>query len=302
MIVLIILLGIALALSFAFNLGLIGATKPNSRRMTSSNAASTSRSTVEERRDDAEQVRRSKEIEGLRTELAVDRDELKAAKRKLFEATQVGKEQDDLARARTSVERIASVQLDATRAELAVAQAEIARLKNAALRVPPLVERTPRTDVKPTPPPQRVIRELSDADRARIAQLEGQVSAERKRANHAESEGRSIKSRMERMDREFKRVYSESNLARDKFRAIEIRLNRHLLENDLLRRAIAQLERQTGAAADRQAPTIEELDLADLTVRNRHQEEDRVEAETRDRVAQQNLETHSDDAEAAGAS
>ena len=53
---------------------------------------------------------------------------------------------------------------------------------------------------------------------------------------------------------------------KDKFKALEKRLNRTLLERDLLRRAIKDLEKKTGMLAERTELTPDEMAASDRKV------------------------------------
>lgn len=297
--VIIVLLGIGLAVSLAFNLGLIGRTKvPQSAQATSNTAALAKPQSDDDRprKLEADLEKKKKEFEEIKRAQAELKDELKATKKKLFDQNQSEKAGDDLSKARADVERQASIQLESTRAELANALADVQRLKAAAegTKKRP-AERQERTEErvaaearpaveKPVEVVQRVIRELSDVEKERIARLEQQSSNDRKKANELEREARSLKAKVDRIQRESKRVYGESNLARDKFRAVETRLNRTLLENDLLKRAIVDIEKKTGQHVEHSTPTAEEFAAADRSMKERHAAEDKVESEARARL------------------
>ena len=189
------------------------------------------------------------------------------------------------------MERHASLQLEATRAELATALAEVQRLKAQSDESRSRRKAVERTEEKPAEKPperqevvQRVIRELSDVEKERIARLEQQSSNDRKRANELDREVRGLRAKIDRIHRESKRVYSEANLARDKFRAVEMRLNRTLLENDLARRALKDLEKKTGQHAEHSTLTPEEIAESDRRIKEKHAAEDQAEAEARARL------------------
>jgi chromosome segregation ATPase len=298
--IVIILLGVALAASLAFNLGLVGNSQPTQSAQASSN---TSASTAAKPQTDDERARKlegdlekkKKELEESKKGQAELRDELKAAKKKLFDQNQAEKSGDDLSKARAEVERQASIQLESTRAELATALADIQRLKtleeNRGKKRPertndekPVEKAAAPVVEKPAEVVTRVIRELNDVEKERIAKLEAQSSNDRKKANELERETRSLRAKVDRIQRESKRVYGESNLARDKFRAVETRLNRTLLENDLLKRAIVDIEKKTGQHAEHTQPTAEEFAAADKSMKERHAAEDKQEAEARARL------------------
>jgi chromosome segregation ATPase len=288
-----IVLGIALAISLAFNLGLIGG---GASRPSSSAAPSTSSSPARlEARGDDERARKAeadldkkkKELEDVKKAQHELKEELKAVKKKLHEHREAHKAGDDLAKERAEVERHASMQLDATRAELAAALAEVARLKADAdnkgkkrAAAPEEKKDEPKAE-KPQEVVTRVIRELSDVEKERIAKLETQSAADRKKANELDRELKSLKAKLDRHQRDSKRVYQEADLARDKFRAVEVRLNRTLLENDLLKRAIKDLEKKSGQHAERLELTAEELAEGDKSMKARHAAEDAAEAEAR---------------------
>ncbi|MFO0599015.1 MAG: cell envelope biogenesis protein TolA [Myxococcaceae bacterium] len=288
----IILLGVALAASLAFNLGLVGGPqKPSAQAAANTSTSSTGKS--ESRSDDdrarkaeAELEKKTKELGEVKKSLADVKDELKATKKKVFEQKEADKSGDDLVKARAEVERQASVQLDATRAELANALAEIQRLKTDEGKKARRVEAAPVVEKKEeAPKPQevvtRVIRELSDVEKERIAKLEAQSSNDRKKANELDRELKSLKAKLDRHQRDSKRVYQDADLARDKFRAVEMRLNRTIMENDLLKRAIKDLEKKSGTTAERLALTPEEIASSDQQIKAKHAAEDAAEAEAR---------------------
>lgn len=287
-----IVLGVALAISLAFNLGLIGGGA--ARPAVSSGQASSSTPRVELRSDDdrarkleSELDRKKKEFEELKKAQHELKEELKAVKRKLHEVKEAHKGDDDLAKARAEVERQASIQLEATRAELAAALAEVQKLKaegeaRGKRRAAAGDERpeTPKAE-KPQEVVTRVIRDLSDVEKERIARLEAQSSADRKKANELDRELKAVKAKLERHQRDARRVHADADLARDKFRALEVRLNRTLLENDLLKRAIKDLEKKSGVDAGRLELTAEEVAQGDEAIKARHAAEDAAEAEAR---------------------
>ena len=85
-----------------------------------------------------------------------------------------------------------------------------------------------------------------------------------------------MKGRTETQQRVYAAAKSDLDLMRDKYKALEKRLNRTLLERDLLRRAIKDLEKKTGMLADRTELTPEEMAASD----QRTEETARVRAET----------------------
>lgn len=295
---LIILLGAGLVISLAFNFGILG----GAQRPAPSKASEASGERASARADDsaddrpkrleAELEKKRRELDEARKAQSALKDELKAAKKKLFDQREADKDVDDLAKARAEVERHASIQLEATRAELATALADLQRLRataeeGKAKRRPA----EPRPEERPAEKPvervetvQRVIRELSDVEKERIARLEQQSANDRKRAAELEREVRGLKAKIDRLHRESKRVYGDANLARDKFRAVEMRLNRTLLENDLARRALKDLEKKTGQHAEHATLTPEEVAESDRRIKEKHAAEDQAEAEARARL------------------
>ena len=218
------------------------------------------------------------------------KDELKTAKKKLHDQRESDKSGDDLVKARAEVERAASIQLESTRAELATALADIQKLKTEAdgkNKRPVVVEakkEEKKEEVKVEKPAEvvtRVIRELSDVEKERIAKLEASSSNDRKKANELDRELKSVKAKMDRQARDSKRVYSEAELARDKFRAVEMRLNRTIMENDLLKRAIKDLEKKSGVNAGPVELTTEEVAKSDADMKSKFAAEDAAAAEAK---------------------
>ncbi|MBL8937367.1 MAG: cell envelope biogenesis protein TolA [Archangium sp.] len=292
LIVITVLLAIALIASLAFNMGFFGA-KAAPAKSSSNEAAPRS-----DRRDDdsaarankleSELDKKKKELDEVKKAQAELKDELKAAKKKLFDQRETEKAGDDLVKARAEVERQASIQLESTRQELSNALAEVQRLKNEAdLRGKKRAEPKPAEAVEakaeekrePPAPVQRVIRELSEAEKEKMNRLEQQSAQDKKKAIELAAELRNVKARIEREKREARRVYEEGKLARDKFRAVEIRLNRTLLESDLLKRAISDLEKKTGTKAEKVTLSAEELAASDQTMREKHNAEDKASEE-----------------------
>lgn len=293
MIIALVLIGVALAISLAFNLGLIGGQK-TAPQASNNNApaARESRSNGDEARKlEGELDKKKKELEEVKKAQTELKEELKAAKKKLFTSKEAGKEGDDLSKARADVERQASIQLDATRAELATALADIQRMKNDADNkgkkrpVEAAVAAAPVEKKEEAPRPQevitRVIRELSDVEKERITKLETQSANDRKKANELDREVKSAKAKLDRHQRDSKRVYADAELARDKFRAIETRLNRTITENDLLKRALKDLEKKSGVEAGRLELNAEEVAQSDQAMKTKHAAEDAAEADAR---------------------
>ncbi len=305
LIVITVLLAVALVASLAANMGFFGGQKPPAR------VASGTDSTAPrvERRDDdggaraakleSDLDKKRKELDEVKRAQAELRDELKATKKKLHEQREAEKTGDDLAKARAEVERGASIQLESTRQELANALADVQRLRSLvdqkARKPQETREEKPRDDKQreekreePKAPEekrevvvQRIIRELSDAEKEKMNRLEQQASSDKKKAIELAAELRNVKARIDREKREARRVYEEGRLARDKFRAVELRLNRTLLESDLLKRAISDLEKKTGTKAEKVSLTSEELAASDATMREKHAAEDKANDDAR---------------------
>ncbi|MFP2931356.1 cell envelope biogenesis protein TolA, partial [Pyxidicoccus sp. 3LG] len=128
---------------------------------------------------------------------------------------------------------------------------------------------------------QRRYRELNDADREKMERLEQMANKERTRAMELEKELRRVKGRTETQQRVYAVTKSDLDLSKDKYKALEKRLNRTLLERDLLRRAIKDLEKKTGMLAERTELTPEEMAASD----QRTEETSRVRAETEAQAA-----------------
>ncbi len=295
MIPVIILLGVVLAISLAFNFGIFGgAEKPSPQA-----AANTSSSTKSESRSDDDRAKKlegeldkkKRELEEVKKAQAELKDELKNTKKKLHDQRENEKSGDDLVKARAEVERAASIQLESTRAELATALADIQKLKtqsdtkNKPRPVVAAAEPTEKKEEVKVEKPQevitRVIRELSDVEKDRIARLEASSSNDRKKANELDRELKSLKAKLDRHQRDSKRVYSEAELTRDKFRAVEMRLNRTLVENDLLKRAIKDLEKKSGTDAGRLELNADEIARSDSDVKAKFAAEDAAAEEAR---------------------
>ncbi len=234
----------------------------------------------------AELEKRRKEGEEHKSQLNDLREQLKQAKRKLFEQKESERDSRHLARAREDIERSASLQLEKVRLELGAAQVDIQRLKTeldtGRSRRPaaPLAE----APAPPAPTPAadkavRKFRELSDADRERIQRLEQQAARERTRTLDLEREVKRFRARAETQHRVYVVTKGELDLVKDKFKALEKRLNRTLLERDLLGRALADLQRKSGIAAGRVELTAEEIAASDRTVEEKAAAADKAQVE-----------------------
>jgi hypothetical protein len=223
---------------------------------------------------ESELEKRRKELEEQRAQVSELKDQLKQAKRKLFEHKEQERDGRGIAKAREEIERNASVQLEVVRSELSAALAEVEKLraetspdkpKRPAPQPVPVVESAPQPAVS-APPPARRFRELSDTDRERIQRLEQQATKDRSRALDLEHETKRLRGRMETQHRVYVVTKGELDLLKDKFKALEKRLNRTLLERDLLRRAIKDVERKSGIPAERTELTPEEIADSDRRV------------------------------------
>ncbi|MBX7099800.1 MAG: cell envelope biogenesis protein TolA [Myxococcaceae bacterium] len=290
---------VSVALVFCLYLLLFGKKEAQVTRGANQPAASAAPS---ERREEsrsgkaeAELEKKRKELEDLKHAHHELKDELKALKKKLFDDREAGKTGDDLAKARAEVERQASLQLESTRAELATALAEIQKLKSdegkgrrgQASAPAPAVVAAPAPVAAPEPPPQRVIRELSDADKERIAKAESTATKERARAVELDKEVRSLKTKIDLQARHNRNAQAEAKLSTDKFRAIEKRQNRLLLERDLMVRAIRDLEKKAGVSSDRIVLTADEVMASDKSVDEKVQAELEAEAQARAKLEAQ---------------
>ncbi len=297
-------LGLALFFFVAFvvTLGLL-LFSPQRTASTPAHAAHREAERLRTMEGDAERRRReTEEAKALVNEL---RAELKQTKRKLHEQRTAERSDQDLVRARTEVERAASQQLEVVRGELAHALAELSKLRadaegsRAKGRTPTVP--APAPQAPPPPPPQsaapvpvaaaslpeaeraaRRFRELSDSDKEKLERLEHQANRERTRALEFQTEVRRLKGRTETQHRVWVVTKGELDLLKDKFKALEKRLNRTLLERDLLKRAIGELERRGGLTAGRTELTQEEIALSDRGV----EERSRAEAERLERRTQ----------------
>ncbi|HXN40282.1 MAG TPA: cell envelope biogenesis protein TolA [Myxococcaceae bacterium] len=230
--------------------------------------------------------KRKKELEDSKHQLNEAREQLKQAKKKLFEQKESERDSRHLARERDEIERSASVQLERVRLELSHAQVEIQKLKTdlEGTRSRRTAPAAPVSAPAPQPAPAPVVaaatvssppvpdksvrkfRELTDADKERMQRLEQQAARERTRAGEFERELKRFRARSETQHRVYVVTKGELDLVKDKFKALEKRLNRILLERDLVGRALRDLERRSGIAAERTELTAEEIAASDRTV------------------------------------
>ncbi|WP_205525989.1 cell envelope biogenesis protein TolA [Pyxidicoccus trucidator] len=312
---------ILVSIGFAVTLGILLFGGSNRAALSSSPSSPSFRNELESETQkrakvETELQRKQKELDEQRTQLQDVKDQLKQAKRKIFEQKETDKGPQDLAKARAEAERAASIQLEQTREELSHALTENQRLKTemesrgrrpqpapavapvaAPVAAPQIsapakegesvvsatVAVAPAADAAQQDRGQRRFRELNDADREKMERLEQLANKERSRAVELEKELRRIKGRNETQQRVYATAKSDLDLMRDKYKALEKRLNRTLLERDLMRRAIKDLEKKTGILADRTELTPEEMAASD----QRTEETSRVRAESEAQAAAQ---------------
>lgn len=245
---------------------------------------------------EGELAKKAKELDEVRAQLADHKEQVKQLKRKAYEQKEAGKENNDLLKARAEVERQASIQLEATRAELAAVTAELAKMKSGGgskarqERVTEVATK-PEPDAPvaaPTPAPAKMIRELDETERERLQRLEVLSSKDRARIAELERDLKTAKGRAETANRQAKGGGRETKLLTDKFRALEKRLNRTLLERDLLQRAIKDIEKKTGVTAERTELTADELELSDRSVDQMHKAEDKAIADAQAKLEAEN--------------
>jgi chromosome segregation ATPase len=216
---------------------------------------------------EAELEKKRKDLEEQRAQVVDLKEQLKQAKKKNFDHKESGKGDRDLVKAREEVERNASIQLEVVRNELGAALEELDRLKSNSGR--PSARREAAPSERPAAPQvtvQKVIRELNDGDREKMTRLETEATKERVRAAEMEKELKRVKGRSDTQNRIYLVAKSELELVKDKYKAIEKRLNRTLIESDLIRRAIKDLEKKTGVAAGRTELTQDEVAASDHKV------------------------------------
>lgn len=241
---------------------------------------------------EAELEKKRKELDEVKKQMGEIKDELKAAKKKIFDQKEAAKGDEDLVKARAEVERQASIQLEHTRAELAQALEQIQKLKAddgkgprkpaaapVAVAAAVAVEKAPEA-----PPVQKVIRELSDSDKERITRAEGAATKDRQRIAELEKAMKNSKGRADAATHQLKVARQEGQLAKDKFRAVERRINRLMLERDMMLRAIKDLETKSGIRAERVELTPDEVAASDQKVNEKQAAEDKAAEEARERL------------------
>jgi len=270
---------VSIALVVCLGLLIFGRGAPAARATRAQVAATPGATSLPRPGPDPELDRKRREVEELKTTVTELRGELKQTRKKLHEQRTTDKDGADLVKARADVERSASQQLEVVRSELAGALAEVGRLKNEAeafrtrrpapAPAPAPVATAPAAAPALAAPEPRRFRELSDTDREKMDRLEHLANRERSRAQELSAEVRRLKGRTETQGRVYTVIKGELDLLKDKFKALEKRLNRTLLERDLLRRAIRDLEKKSGLAADRTELTADEVAASDRSVEER---------------------------------
>ncbi len=232
---------------------------------------------------DADLDKKRKELEEQKAVVADLRDQLKQTKRKLYDQKEGEKEGSDLVKAREQVERAASVQLEVVRSELAAALAEVSKLKSeseSGRGRRPAPAPAPVKAAEPAaekPQVQKVIRELSEADKEKMTRLEAQSAKDRAKAGDLERELKRSRDRAESQSRQLAKLETETELVKDKFKALEKRLNRTLLERDVMKRAIKDLEKKSGFAAERTELSADEIAASDKKVEDKQRAEKEAE-------------------------
>jgi len=270
---------VSIGFVICFGLLVFGRSAPAHHRAPAPSAGGPATTSVSRTGPDPELERRRREVDELKATVAELRGELKQTRKKLHDQREAEKGGADLVKARAEVERTASQQLEVVRGELATALGEVSRLKSEAeafrtRRPAPAPQPAPTAPAPvvaapaPAPEPRR-FRELSDTDREKMDRLEHLANRERSRSQELSAEVRRLKGRTETQARVYTVIKGELDLLKDKFKALEKRLNRTLLERDLLRRAIRDLEKKSGLAADRTELTADEVAASDRTVEER---------------------------------
>jgi hypothetical protein len=263
------------------------------RSSDAANAASSARSEDRSGKSAENELdKKRKELEELKKQFGELKEELKAAKKKAFDQKEAGKAGEDLVKARAEVERQASIQLENTRAELATALAELQKMKGdegkpGRRSVPVAAAVTAPVAAAPVvaaPPVQKVIRELSEGDREKIQRAEAESAKNRLRIAELEKAMKNSKGRGDAATHQLKIARTEGQLAKDKFRALEHRVNRLMLERDLMVRAIKDLEKKSGIAAERVELTPDEIAASDQKVSQKQAAEDKAAAESLERL------------------
>jgi|GEM_PF-1417724 len=209
-----------------------------------------------------EALAKAAEFQKAKGELQKNKEELKQSKQKLFEAREKNKQLETELKTQKQLERQALLETESLRLQLTDFSTELHRLRmeletqkpsssSSKMSVlPPVPPPASNAElVKPAPKPAKQTRELSPAEKEKVENAERLIAAEHLRTQELEKELKTLKIRFELVLRQLKASQSESKLQKDKFRALEKRLNRTLLERDFILRAMRDLESRCGLQA-----------------------------------------------------
>ncbi|MCL2011354.1 MAG: hypothetical protein FWG75_00990 [Cystobacterineae bacterium] len=194
------------------------------------------------------------ELQKTKGEFQKLKDELKQSKQKLFEAREKNKQWEAELKAQKQLERQALQEAENARLNSAELSTELSKLRLeletqkpfAKTSAPAAPSQTPAAE---PPRPAKLLRELNPAEKEKLENAERLVAAEHSRTQELEKELKNLKVRFELAQRQLKSFRSSGKLQKDKFRALEKRLNRTLLEKDLVLRAMYELENRCGLQA-----------------------------------------------------
>ncbi|MCL2178377.1 MAG: hypothetical protein FWC28_05505 [Proteobacteria bacterium] len=208
------------------------------------------------------------ELQKTKGEFQKTKEELRQNKQKLFEAREKNKQLEVELKTQKHLERQALLEVENLRLHSADLSTELNKLKleletQKTSSLPPPSPLPPPPQVPPVKPakPSKIIRELSPIEKEKIEHAERLVAAEHNRSQEMEKELKNLKIRLELGQRQLKNIRSAGTLQKDKFRALEKRLNRTLLEKDLVLRAMRELENRCGLQA-----SIAELPSEDFSL------------------------------------
>ena len=208
------------------------------------------------------------ELQKAKGELQKTKDELKHSKQKLFEAREKNKQLEAELKSQKQLERQALLETESAQAQLADLTTELHKLRleletqkpsssgavassvsASSSKTPSLPPAAVAESAKAASKPAKLVRELSPAEKEKLENVERLIAAEHSRAQEVEKEFKNLKIRFELVQRQLKTTQSSSKLQKDKFRALEKRLNRTLLEKDFILRAMHNLESRCGLQA-----------------------------------------------------
>jgi hypothetical protein len=197
------------------------------------------------------------ELQKAKSELQKAKDELKQSKQKLFEARERNKQLEAELKTQKQLERQALQETENTRLQLADLSTGLHKLRleletqkpSSNSKIPSPPPALPQAAAAEPVRPAKIIRELSPAEKEKLENVERLIATEHNRAQELEKELKNSKIRFELMQRQFKTFQASSKLQKDKFRALEKRLNRTLLERDFILRAMRDLENRCGLQA-----------------------------------------------------